>query len=454
MSIRLIIFLASLSLTCCAQQSTPQQELDQPLAFPGAEGFGKYTTGGRGGSVLVVTNLNDDGPGSLREAIRKKGPRIIVFAVSGYIDLKSPLFINNPDVTIAGQTAPGDGITLRHYPLKVSTENVIIRYLRFRLGDVSKIEEDAISGIRQKNIIIDHCSVSWATDECASFYGNENFTMQWCIISESLNSSVHSKGDHGYGGIWGGRKATFHHNLIAHHNSRLPRFSGSASVPNAPDELVDFRNNVIYNWMNNNTYGGEKGRYNVVNNYYKPGPSTKSSRKTRILDPSVPYGKFFVAGNVLEGFENITRNNKLGITNNAADSALVSKSFEVERINEHSARQAFELVLLGAGASLVRDAVDLRIVEEVKNGTASFGKNKDGIIDSQNDVGGWPELKTVPAPTDSDNDGMPDDWEQKNRLNPNDASDAARYTLSKTYTNIEVYINGLVQDKTGVQKSK
>lgn len=454
MSIRLIIFLASLSLTCCAQQSTPQQELDQPLAFPGAEGFGKYTTGGRGGSVLVVTNLNDDGPGSLREAIRKKGPRIIVFAVSGYIDLKSPLFINNPDVTIAGQTAPGDGITLRHYPLKVSTENVIIRYLRFRLGDVSKIEEDAISGIRQKNIIIDHCSVSWATDECASFYGNENFTMQWCIISESLNSSVHSKGDHGYGGIWGGRKATFHHNLIAHHNSRLPRFSGSASVPNAPDELVDFRNNVIYNWMNNNTYGGEKGRYNVVNNYYKPGPSTKSSRKARILDPSVPYGKFFVAGNVLEGFENITRNNKLGITNNAADSALVSKSFEVELINEHSARQAFELVLLGAGASLVRDAVDRRIVEEVKNGTASFGKNKDGIIDSQNDVGGWPELKTVPAPTDSDNDGMPDDWEQKNRLNPNDASDAARYTLSKTYTNIEVYINGLVQDKTGVQKSK
>lgn len=454
MSIRLIILLASLSLTCCAQQSTPQQELDQPLAFPGAEGFGKYITGGRGGSVLVVTNLNDDGPGSLREAIRKKGPRIIVFAVSGYIDLKSPLFINNPDVTIAGQTAPGDGITLRHYPLKVSTENVIIRYLRFRLGDVSKIEEDAISGIRQKNIIIDHCSVSWATDECASFYGNENFTMQWCIISESLNSSVHSKGDHGYGGIWGGRKATFHHNLIAHHNSRLPRFSGSASVPNAPDELVDFRNNVIYNWMNNNTYGGEKGRYNVVNNYYKPGPSTKSSRKARILDPSVPYGKFFVAGNVLEGFENITRNNKLGITNNAADSALVSKSFEVERINEHSARQAFELVLLGAGASLVRDAVDLRIVEEVKNGTASFGKNKDGIIDSQNDVGGWPELKTVPAPTDSDNDGMPDDWEQKNRLNPNDASDAARYTLSKTYTNIEVYINGLVQDKTGVQKSK
>lgn len=454
MSIRLIILLASLSLTCCAQQSTPQQELDQPLAFPGAEGFGKYTTGGRGGSVLVVTNLNDDGPGSLREAIRKKGPRIIVFAVSGYIDLKSPLFINNPDVTIAGQTAPGDGITLRHYPLKVSTENVIIRYLRFRLGDVSKIEEDAISGIRQKNIIIDHCSVSWATDECASFYGNENFTMQWCIISESLNSSVHSKGDHGYGGIWGGRKATFHHNLIAHHNSRLPRFSGSASVPNAPDELVDFRNNVIYNWMNNNTYGGEKGRYNVVNNYYKPGPSTKSSRKARILDPSVPYGKFFVAGNVLEGFENITRNNKLGITNNAADSALVSKSFEVELINEHSARQAFELVLLGAGASLVRDAVDRRIVEEVKNGTASFGKNKDGIIDSQNDVGGWPELKTVPAPTDSDNDGMPDDWEQKNRLNPNDASDAARYTLSKTYTNIEVYINGLVQDKTGVQKSK
>jgi len=452
---RLLLVFISLTLTGCAQQNTAQQELDQPLAFPGAEGFGKFTTGGRGGNVVVVTNLNDDGPGSLREAIRKKGPRIIVFAVSGYIDLKEPLFINNPDVTIAGQTAPGDGITLRHFPLKISTDNVIIRYLRFRLGDVSGIQDDAISGTRQKNIIIDHCSMSWATDECASFYGNENFTLQWCIISESLNSSVHAKGDHGYGGIWGGRKATFHHNLIAHHNSRLPRFSGSASVPNSPDELVDFRNNVIYNWMNNNAYGGEKGRYNVVNNYYKPGPATKSNRKARILDPSAPYGKFFVTGNVLEGFENITRNNKFGITANAADSAWVSQPFDVERISEQTAQQAFAQVLSGAGASLVRDAVDRRVMEEVKNGTATFGGNKTGIIDSQHDVGGWPELKATTAPIDTDSDGMPDDWERKNKLNHADASDAGQHTLSKTYTNIEVYINSLVEEKAKLQlKSK
>ncbi|MBX2963518.1 MAG: pectate lyase [Cyclobacteriaceae bacterium] len=440
-----------MTLTGCAQQNTAQQDLERPAAFPGAEGFGKYATGGRGGKVYIVNNLNDDGPGSLRDAVKKKGPRIIVFSVSGNIDLKEPLYINNAHVTIAGQTAPGDGITIRHYPVKVSADNVIIRYLRFRLGDVSGIEEDAISGVRQKNIIIDHCSMSWATDECASFYYNENFTLQWCIISESLNSSVHTKGDHGYGGIWGGRKASFHHNLLAHHNSRLPRFSGSATVPNPPDELVDFRNNVIYNWMSNNTYGGEKGRYNVVNNYYKPGPSTKGNRKARILDPSAPYGKFFVNGNVLDGYDDISRDNKLGLTTSTYDSVLVKKPFDVVGMQEQTALEAYTLILQHAGASYIRDVVDSRLVEEVKNGTAAFGKNKDGIIDSQNDVGGWPELKATPAPMDTDGDGMPDEWERKNRLNPNDASDAARHILSKTYTNIEVYINGLVDERTKLQ---
>lgn len=426
----------------CSAQQTP----DPHLAFPGAEGFGKYTTGGRGGFVYTVTNLNDDGPGSLRDGIQKKGPRIIVFAVSGYIDLKEPLFINNPDITLAGQTAPGDGITIRHYPLKISTDNVIIRYLRFRLGDVSEIEDDAISGTRQKNIIIDHCSMSWATDECASFYGNENFTLQWCTISESLNSSVHAKGDHGYGGIWGGKKATFHHNLIANHNSRLPRFSGSRTVPNSPEELVDFRNNVIYNWMNNNIYGGEKGRYNVVNNYFKPGPATVKSKKDRILNPSEPYGKFFVAGNVLEGFEEITINNKLGVVADHVDSTLVNTVFPHEEIIGQDAKSAFEQVLAHAGASFKRDKVDLRIIEETKKGTSSSGKDKNGIIDSQRDVGGWPQLQSVPAPKDSDGDGIPDEWELRNKLNPNDSSDGSAYTLSKSYTNIEVYINGLVED--------
>lgn len=441
------IILFFVTLTGCAQQSTSQQELNQPLAFPGAEGFGKYTTGGRGGKVYVVTSLNDDGPGSLREAIRKKGPRIIVFAVSGYIDLKEPLFINNPDVTIAGQTAPGDGITLRHFPMKISTDNVIIRYLRFRLGDVSGTQDDAISGTRQKNIIIDHCSMSWATDECASFYGNENFTLQWCIISESLNSSVHAKGDHGYGGIWGGKKATFHHNLIANHSSRLPRFSGSRTVPNSPDELVDFRNNVIYNWMNNNIYGGEKGRYNVVNNYFKPGPSTTKSKRERILNPSEPYGKFFVSGNVLEGFDDITKANKRGVVADAVDSAWVTDPFPFENIMEHNAAQAFELVLAHAGSSLKRDPVDVRVIEEARKGTSSAGTNKNGIIDSQEDVGGWPELKNAATPKDSDQDGMPDEWERKNKMNPENPEDAAQHTLSKTYTNIEVYINSLVDGK-------
>lgn len=434
-----------LLLTACTHQAQPQQNSEQPLAFPGAEGFGKYTTGGRGGQVYVVTNLNDDGPGSLRDGIQKKGPRIIVFAVSGYIDLKSPLFINNPDVTIAGQTAPGDGICIRHYPLKISTDNVIIRYLRFRLGDASATQDDAFNGTRQKNIIIDHCSMSWATDECASFYGNENFTLQWCIISESLNNSVHAKGAHGYGGIWGGKKATFHHNLMASHNSRLPRFSGSASVPNSPEELADFRNNVIFNWMNNNIYGGEKGRYNMVNNYFKPGPATSKDKRDRIVNPSEPYGKFYVKGNFLEGNEKISETNALGIVADHVDSALVDQPFTVEMISDQSAKEAFEQVLAHAGASHRRDAVDRRIIEEVRNGNPSSGKNNDGIIDSQKDVGGWPELKPGKAISDADGDGMPDAWEQQNKLNPNDPADGSKFTLSKSYTNVEVYINDLVK---------
>lgn len=438
----LTIFICSV-LVSCAQEQLQQQT----TAFPGAEGFGKFASGGRGGNVIVVTNLNDDGAGSLREAIQEKGPRIVVFAVSGNIELASPLDINNGSLTIAGQSAPGKGICIRNYTVNVKADNVIIRFLRFRMGDEKKFEGDAISGTKGvSNIIIDHCSMSWSTDECASFYNNSNFTMQWCIISESLNNSVHSKGAHGYGGIWGGKGASFHHNLIASHSSRLPRFSGSSTTPNGPDELVDFRNNVIYNWMNNNSYGGEKGKYNIVNNYYKPGPATKNNKKHQIVNPWPPLGNFFIAGNYLHGNEKVTTDNKLGVIVKEGDPAavFVEKEFAVESIMNQSAEEAFDLVLADAGASLKRDAVDRRIVEEARNGLSSFGKDKNGIIDSQHDVGGWPELKSSPSQEDKDQDGMPDSWEKTNRLNPEDASDACKKTIDKNYDNIEVYLNGLV----------
>lgn len=414
-------------------------------AFPGAEGFGKYATGGRGGRVIVVTNLNDSGEGSLRKAIRVKEPRIIVFAVSGTIDLESPLDINYGNLTIAGQSAPGDGICLRNFSTNIKAGNVIVRYLRFRLGDESRQESDAFGGTKgRSDIMIDHCSVSWSTDECASFYRNSDFTMQWCIISESLSLSVHTKGRHGFGGIWGGKGASFHHNLLAHHSSRLPRFSGSSSTRNSPDELVDFRNNVIYNWGYNNTYGGEKGRYNMVNNYYKPGPATKESVRERIVNPSEPYGQFFVSGNYVAGSREVTADNwNGGVQCEGPDAAFHAGEFPVEAIRTQNAADAYRDVLKYAGASLHRDAVDKRIVREVRKGTATYGAN--GIIDSQQNVGGWPVLEQGAVPADSDRDGMPDQWERRKRLRPDDPSDASEHTLDARYTNVEVYLNSLVK---------
>jgi hypothetical protein len=447
-----------LSLTGCAQKTTPvaaqpapkaasTAEAGKALAFPGAEGFGKYTTGGRGGQVVVVTNLNDNGPGSLREAIRKKGPRIIVFAVSGYIALESPLDINNGDLTIAGQTAPGDGIGLKNFQVSIKADNVIVRYLRFRLGEEKAQQADAFGankGVR--NIIIDHCSMSWATDEGGSFYRNQDFTLQWSIISEALTASVHAKGEHGYGGIWGGHGASFHHNLIASNDSRNPRFSGSSTTPNSPEELVDFTNNVIYNWGQNNIYGGEKGRYNMVNNYYKAGPATPASKKNRLVNPSQPYGKFFVQGNFIEGFPAISENNwSGGVQCDHPDSVKVTSQFSVTAIAVQSPKEAFEAVLAKAGASFKRDAVDARVVAEVRTGKSTAGKRKNGLIDSPTDVGGYPELKSTPAPEDKDQDGMPDAWELKQKLDPTKATDAAAFTLDKQYSNIEVYLNSLVK---------
>lgn len=418
----------------------------QPLAFPGAEGFGKYTSGGRGGRTLIVSNLNDSGEGSLRKAVQASGPRIIVFAVSGNISLEGPLDINKGDITIAGQSAPGDGICIKNYPVSIKANNVIIRYIRFRMGDEKKVEGDALgANSSNNNIIIDHCSMSWATDECASFYRNRNFTLQWSMITESLNASVHAKGDHGYGGIWGGMGASFHHNLIASHSSRTPRFSGSSTTPNGKDELVDFSNNVIYNWGGNSTYGGEKGRYNVVNNYYKAGPATAKQRSTTLLNPWAPFGRFFVQGNVLHDNPSISRDNwSGGVRCEGCDSIRMNTAFPVEKISLQSAEDAYRSVLKHAGASYKRDQVDSRVVNELRTGKSTSGKSGKGLLDSQADVGSWPELKTYNEITDSDLDGIPDDWERKHGLNPKNAEDSSKYSIDKEYTNIEVYLNAIV----------
>ncbi|WP_297094467.1 pectate lyase [uncultured Draconibacterium sp.] len=445
-----------------------QTVLGQQIAFPGAEGGGKYTTGGRGGKVIFVDNLNNKGNGSFRKAIEAEGPRTIIFRVSGTIELEKTIHIKNGDLTIAGQTAPGDGICLKNYGVRVDADNVIIRYLRVRPGDKSHEEMDAITGMRNKNIIIDHCSFSWADDEVASFYDNENFTLQWCIISESFNLSFHHKGAHGYGGIWGGSNASFHHNLISDHVSRNPRLQGSRYTNDPDFEKADFRNNVIYNWGNNSVYGGEEGHYNLVNNYYKPGPATKKDVRDRILNLTQDFynesrntdtlraGWFYLDGNVIEGNKEISKDNWAGgvqvknLSQEMIDRSRLTSPVEHTAIKTDKAEEAYKKVLQDAGASYQRDAVDKRIIHEATTGKETVGKQfRDGgkgIIDSQTDVGGWPILRSTPPPPDADNDGMPDKWEKQNGLNPEKA-DNNDYKLDKKYTNIEVYLNSIIAQK-------
>ena len=508
----------------------------QAPAFPGAEGHGRYVTGGRGGKIVHVTNLNDSGTGSFREAV-KSGNKIIVFDVAGVIALKSDLkFADN--ITILGQTAPSPGITLRYYTVQPGSNN-IIRFIRIRRGQEKNINDGAdASWQRNKTgIIFDHCSFSWSIDEVASFYDNNNFTMQWCTVAESLTNPGHSKGAHGYGGIWGGKLASFHHNFVAHLMNRGPRFNGARygwtgytsnkeystyKWQNAVQaENVDFRNCVMYN-AQGTCYGGPGGgQINIVNNYYKAGPS-HSLKGTTLngLKVDVSTGKergsqdritlvtlstqsnsdknhpelydmtsrYYINGNTTETTKGSKTANKdwKGVSydkgvpslngeyytpdaNNyygdaVAHTTISGKSCVKIKMDEpaptgqvttHSAAEAYEKVLAYVGASLYRDEIDARYMEEAKTGTATYKgsiTNSPGIIDKVSDVKGYTEANfgtgTRPAGYDTDKDGIPDEWEKANGLDPNDASDALTYSLDEKgyYTNIEVYANSLVEN--------
>ena len=469
--IALLCLIACLSCSIIGAQGLSNEPVP---AFPGAEGGGKYTTGGRGGTVYFVNSLADTNTGdantregTLRWCLGRAGTKTIVFKVSGIIRLTSRLNITG-NTTIAGQTAPGDGICIADYDVYINggngVNNVIIRFLRFRMGDLKSVEQDAFWGRNSKNIIIDHCSMSWSVDECSSFYDNEDFTMQWCILSESLNQSVHVKGAHGYGAIWGGKTATFHHNLLAHHNSRNPRMCGSRYSNLASRELVDFRNNVVYNWGSNSGYAGEGGKYNFINNYYKP--TSASTNTSRIFQPNADdgsnsqpsgiWGTFYVNGNRMmntNGTVNttVTNDNWQGIHPNPSSKPKADirsdVSFDVPPVSTHTAEDAFEKVLEYAGASDKRDATDARVINETRNGLApqraSNGTNRGGLIDSPYDVGGWDEYNYTPesVPVDTNRDGIPDGWLEEHFPGKN-ASDLNE----EGYTYLEVYLNSLVQD--------
>ena len=517
-NILLTIVMAVGTMTAMAQEEIP--------AFPGAEGHGRYITGGRGGEIRHVTNLNDSGAGSLREALKGNNAKTIVFDVSGYIDLKSQLDITS-NTTIAGQTAPYPGITLRYYTIYFGKcDNVVVRFIRFRRSQVKDVNDgaDATWGRKHNQIMLDHCSFSWSIDEVASFYDNNNFTMQWCTVAESLTNPGHSKGAHGYGGIWGGKLASFHHNLIAHVTNRAPRFNGARyqweGYKNnmyydqyqwenyVQAENVDFRNCVMYNYQSGNAcYGGPGGGYvNIVNNYFKAGPSNSSNKAvTKVTvgakDNSTPealYGmtsRYFINGNYVtaagSGKEANYDWNGVGYDSGTilVDGERYSKDPNhmygsnvtyVEKdgvdyvkikldepcptgdVTTHTAENTFEKVLAYGGASLYRDDVDARNMEEVLTGTATYTgpiTKKTGQLDFINDPEGeqneaYPSFPNLTSGSrsegfDTDGDGMPDEWESANGLNPNDAADGNAYTIDTEkgwYTNVEVYMNSIVED--------
>ena len=507
------------TMTAMAQEEVP--------AFPGAEGHARYITGGRGGEIRHVTNLNDSGTGSLREALKGDKAKTIVFDVSGYIDLKSQLDITS-NTTIAGQTAPYPGITLRYYTIYFGKcDNVIVRYMRFRRSQVKDVNDgaDATWGRRRNQIMLDHCSFSWSIDEVASFYDNNNFTMQWCTIGEAQNDAGHGKGNHSYGGIWGGKLASFHHNLLIHLNNRTPRFNGARYTwgdfkknmyydqykweNTIQAETVDFRNCVMYNWgQGNGCYGGPGGGYiNIVNNYYKAGPGTKNKKNVTQVsvgassnstegDQVGMTSRYYINGNYVTaaGEGKAANYDWAGVLYDGVTYTIDGEKYSkdpkhfygdtvaykqntdgvdcirikvdgpcpIGDITTHSAEVTYDKVLSYVGASLYRDAVDARYIEETKDGVVTYTGTKTGIkgiVDVINDPEGeqndkcpsFPALasNTRSADFDIDGDGMPDEWETANGLNPNDAGDAFLFTLDTEkgwYTNLEVYMNSLVED--------
>ena len=472
-----------------AQEKTP--------AFPSAEGFGRYVTGGRGGKVLHVKNLKDSGYQSLRWCLQQQGAKTIVFDVSGTIHLESALSIPS-NTTIAGQTAPGDGICIADYPCSISGNNVIVRYMRFRLGNKNVKKDgadgwDGFGGFDKQDWIIDHCSVSWSIDECLSVLGNKNTTVQWCLVAQSLVNSGHSKGAHGYGGNWGGSGASFHHNLIAHHGSRTPRLGPRPTTQ--LDERMDMRNNVIYNFGGNGCYGGEGMKLNIVNNYYKPGPGSPTGDKGKRIAgigirtnsyintypayaPALHlWGKFYVTGNVNTKYSDVTNNNwAYGIYNQidasgcdgtytqaTKDSIKIDEPIDFIATTTHTAQKAYEKVLEYAGACKSRDTFDALMVSDTRDEKATYtgsGLSK-GFVNSQDDNKpsgassdwtAWPTLNSTDAPVDTDGDGMPDEWEDAHGLDKTKAADGNIVTESG-YTNVEIYLNSLVEDITNQQNA-
>lgn len=430
------------ALTSCAVLLAGVGAAAAPAAlpsFPGAEGFGATTPGGRGGRVILVTTLADAGPGSFRAACEAKGPRIVIFRVGGTITLRQPIIVTEPFLTIAGQSAPGDGICLRAAAFGIATHDVVVRHLRSRLGDESNRESDCIDLLNgARNCVLDHCSATWSIDECLSLSGDvQNCTIQWCLIGESLNQSKHAKGKHGYGSLARANgPVSWHHNLWIHNDARNPRLGDNYGRGGSP--RFDVRNNVIYNF-GGTASGLTQGKFeaNYVANYIRPGPSSRARAPITVGDLSDL--KFFICDNVFEGDAGLTADNTQFFQPDEyrAQVHIVAQPFAAPPVQAMPAAEALERVLAEVGATRPRrDPVDARLVEHVRSRTGA-------IIDSQKQVGGWPALRPGSAPIDTDGDGIPDEWEQRRGLNPRDPADGAKRAEGPGYTYVEVYLNEL-----------